>query len=100
MWKRTWRGRRRVGLILEPVGVSLRDQIPVACSWVNDTCCSHAYSRIDIHASVEISSQEWNVHVAAKNDDTGLGVDLIDVVLSSCKEDILDAIIAGENEWL
>lgn len=40
------------------------------------------------------------MHVAAKNDDTGLGVDLIDVVLSSCKEDILDAIIAGENEWL
>lgn len=40
------------------------------------------------------------MHVTAENDDTSLCVDLVDIVLSSGKEDVLNAIIAGKNEWL
>jgi len=86
--------------ILELIGVCLGGQVPDASRRIYDSSSSDTNRRVDVNTSVKISSQEWDMHVAALHDSSGLCVDLVQVILRRGNVDILNAVITSVNQRL
>lgn len=87
-----------LGTVGRLVDVGLGGEVPGVGAGVDDTSGSGADVGVDVNTTIEVGGEERNVEVPRGDNHTGLGVELVDVVLLGSEVDVLDVVTCSVDE--
>jgi len=87
-----------LGTVGRLVDVGLGGEVPGVGAGVDDTSSSGADVGVDVDTAIEVGGEERNVEVPRGDNHTGLGVELVDVVLLGSEVDVLNVVTCSVDE--